>query len=131
MSAVHSRNTGPERRFLSILGKAGIKGFVRNPDGIVGNPDIAFKRERIAIFIDSTFWHGRPKHLRRPNSSKDYWQHKIDSNVKRDKRNRAARRRAGWSVLRVWEHELKAPDAVLRRTYRTLMTRRSTQRISS
>ncbi|HEY6540594.1 MAG TPA: DUF559 domain-containing protein, partial [Ktedonobacteraceae bacterium] len=69
------------------------------------------------------FWHGCPKHLRKPRSNEAYWQPKIESNIKRDNRRRAALRRRGWSVLRIWEHDLKCPEAVVKKIGRVLIQR--------
>ena len=96
MASVRSTKTGLEERFISLLTEAGIEGFELYPKGITGNPDIVFSKQRIAIFVDSCFWHGCPKHLRRPNSNRAYWGPKIDGNIRRDRRKRAVLRREGW-----------------------------------
>src|SRR6266550_7095884 len=106
MAAVHSENTKLEQALITILETAGLIGFSCHEHNLPGKPDIVFREEKIAVFLDSCFWHGCQKHLRRPSSNQTYWQAKIDNNVKRDLRNRAMLRRMGWSVLRVWEHDL-------------------------
>jgi DNA mismatch endonuclease, patch repair protein len=123
MSKVRSKNTGLEENFIAMLGAANIKGFTRHADELPGKPDIVFTKARVAVFIDSCFWHGCPKHLRRPSSNTAYWQPKIDRNVKRDRRTRAALRRMGWSVVRVWEHDMKKPASAVRRVSRALEKR--------
>ncbi len=124
MRAVKSRGTSLERRFFQLMREAGMTGFETHPEGMTGNPDAVFKEAKIALFIDSCFWHGCPKHLRRPSSNQEYWNAKIDRNVRRDRRNRAALRRKGWSVLRVWEHDMRKPTAALNRIRRKLEERR-------
>ena len=125
MRAVKSKGTQLELRFFEIMRGAGLGGFTAHPENLRGNPDAVFLPEKIALFIDSCFWHGCPKHLRRPSSNREYWDEKIDRNVRRDRRNRAALRRDGWAVLRVWEHDLRSPQAAMNRIRRKLDERRS------
>ena len=96
-----------------LLVRAGISGWHVQPKGIVGNPDFIFPDARIAIFVDGCFWHGCPKCGHIPKSNKKYWQAKILRNMERDKRLRSELQQEGWTVLRVWEHELGKPKDVL------------------
>ncbi len=123
MAAVHSENTKLEQTLVAILEDDRITNFVCNEKSLPGKPDIAFNHVKVVIFLDSCFWHGCPKHLRRPSSNQAYWRPKIDNNVKRDLRNRAKLRRMGWSVLRVWEHDLKNPTSVVKKVRRALKRR--------
>lgn len=120
MAAVHSTGTKLEQRLIAVLEDCGITDFVCNEKSLPGKPDIAFINAKVAIFLDSCFWHGCPKHLRRPSSNDTYWRAKIDNNVKRDLRNRAKLRGMGWSVLRVWEHDLEKPALVVKKLRRAL-----------
>jgi DNA mismatch endonuclease (patch repair protein) len=97
-----------------------MRGLWNYAKGLPGTPDIAFMERKIAVFLDSCFWHGCPKHLRRPSSNQTYWEAKIKNNIKRDRRQRAALRRLGWSVLRIWEHDLKNPASIVKKIYRVL-----------
>lgn len=67
--------------------------------------DIVFPRLRIAVFIDGCFWHRCPLHATAPAANGEWWRRKLDANVARDRRNDAALRAAGWTVLRYWEHQ--------------------------
>src|SRR5690349_10044040 len=67
-------------------------------------PDIAFTRRRVAVFLDGCFWHCCPEHGKPPKSNSDYWSKKLARNVQRDERDTQALRRAGWVVVRLWEH---------------------------
>lgn len=71
-----------------------------------GRPDIVFSSARVIVFVDGDFWHGYryPAWTRRLSP---YWHQKIQRNRLRDRRNFAKLRRAGWRVIRVWEHEVK------------------------
>ncbi len=106
MSSVKSSNTGLEKNLFSLLKKNGVGNFTKHPKNIPGKPDLAFKKLKIAVFIDSCFWHGCPSHLRMPKSNRGYWTAKIERNIARDKEVRALLRRNGWSVLQIWEHDL-------------------------
>jgi DNA mismatch endonuclease (patch repair protein) len=57
----------------------------------------------------------------------EYWQAKVDGNVRRDRQKRAALRKNGWSVIRVWEHEMKNPGAAIRRITRALQRRQESK----
>jgi len=73
-------------------------------------PDFIFAARRLAVFVDGCFWHGCPRHGTRPRGNAGFWRAKFRRNQERDRRNSRHLRRAGWKVLRRWEHELK-PNA--------------------
>jgi len=107
MASVKSANNkSTELRFLSLLKKKGITGWRRNYS-LTGRPDFVFPRLKIAVFIDGCFWHSCHKHCRLPASNKDYWNSKIEKNKIRDKKTSKALRGKGWTVIRIWEHEIK------------------------
>ena len=122
MARIRGKNTGPERLVGAV-----IKSLRLVPENHVaelpGRPDFVLRTRRIAIFVDGDFWHG----WRFPawkNKLSEKWEHKIASNRRRDALNRARLRRAGWIVLRIWEHEIEAdPDRVRRRLAALLATR--------
>lgn len=66
--------------------------------------DVAFPRQRLAVFLDGCFWHRCPEHGNSPKSNSDYWSTKLDRSVERDQRVLVALDAAGWRVLRIWEH---------------------------
>ena len=104
MSKIRSKNTTVERVVFSFLRKEKIY-FQRHYDRVVGCPDVALPSKKVAIFLDGDFWHGRNAATRLPKLN-EWWRAKIERNMKRDKASRAALRKAGWSVLKVWEGEL-------------------------
>jgi DNA mismatch endonuclease (patch repair protein) len=73
--------------------------------------DIAFTRQRIAVFIDGCFWHSCPEHLHLPKANAEYWIPKLARNVERDAEVTELLRDLGWTVLRFWEHEPAAAAA--------------------
>src|SRR5437870_828251 len=105
MRRVRSSNTALELSVRRALHRQGLRFRLKYP--LPGHPDLVFVRARLAVFLDSCFWHGCPRHVRMAHSNKKYWTRKIKGNRDRDGRVRAAYKRSGWSVLRLWEHELK------------------------
>lgn len=81
--------------------------YRRNVRGMFGTPDIAIKKYKVVIFLDSCFWHYCPKHGRLPKSNVDYWQRKLYRNVKRDYIVDSYYYEHGWNILRIWEHQIK------------------------
>lgn len=69
-------------------------------------PDFVFPKLRLTVFVDGCFWHACPRHTTKPRSNVTYWRRKFAANRARDRRVNRALRRAGWRVLRIWEHEL-------------------------
>ena len=102
MSKIKSRETKLELSFKKLL--AGLR--FRYQPKVIGRPDFASKKLKVAIFIDSCFWHKCPKHFRKPNSNKFYWKAKIDRNVKRAKEVNKQLKKENWKVVRFWEHEV-------------------------
>jgi DNA mismatch endonuclease (patch repair protein) len=73
--------------------------------------DLAFTKQRLAVFVDGCFWHGCPEHGTRPKTNESYWTQKLARNSARDAETDAALVVAGWTVVRVWEHELAGTAA--------------------
>ena len=71
-------------------------------------PDFVFRARRLVIFVDGCFWHGCPRHGTKPKGNAAFWRAKFRRNRERDRRDTRNLRRAGWQVLRLWEHELRA-----------------------
>src|SRR3990172_8300803 len=108
MMAVKGSRTGLERRVHGMLAGRRFRGWEANPAGVIGNPDLVFTAQRVAVFIDGCFWHGCPFCERPlPRSNRVYWKGKIEGNRRRDKSLRARLRRRGWKVVGIWEHQLR------------------------
>lgn len=125
MKGNRGRNTLPERRLRAALIAAGARGFSQNPAGIPGRPDIAFKRQRLAVFVHGCYWHRCP-YCRSPlpKANRAFWRLKFDRNRARDRRKVGALRRAGWAVSQIWECRLKKnPSAIAARVMRRLRKR--------
>ena len=100
------RDTAPEIALRRLLHGAGLRYRVdyRLP-GFRSRPDIAFVRERVAVFMDGCFWHSCPQHSTVPVRNREWWQGKLGGNVRRDQSTTEQLTRLGWRVIRVWEHE--------------------------
>lgn len=109
MRANPSRNTAPERKLRSLLHRSGRRYRVHLPIRVdQGRPiraDIAFTRIHFVVFIDGCFWHACPTHGSFPKANRTYWRPKLLENAKRDHRTNSRLRKAGWRVLRLWEHD--------------------------
>lgn len=114
MARVRSqRNRSTEWRLRAHLIRAGIRGWKLTPPDIRGRPDFAFRDERLLLFVDGCYWHGCPKCYRRPASHIDYWDAKVRRNRARDRKTAAQLKRDGWTVMRIWEHQLSATERLL------------------
>lgn len=81
--------------------------FAPHVKTLSGKPDIVFRRKKVAVFIDSDFWHGHPERFIAPKSNVDYWQAKIARNRARDLQVTAELSGKGWTVLRLWELDIR------------------------
>jgi DNA mismatch endonuclease (patch repair protein) len=109
MRRVRSRDTGPEIALRRALHAAGLRYSLRRR--LAGSPDVVFVRARVAVFVDGCFWHGCRRHCRRPATNRPYWAAKIERNLARDARVGRELRAAGWRVVRLWEHQVRADPA--------------------
>ena len=116
MSRIRGRDTGPERRVAALLQALGHSYEMQARD-LPGRPDFVLRHLRTAVMVDGDFWHGWKfndwKHKLHPK-----WRDKIAGNIRRDRRNRAMLREQGWSVIRIWEHQIKRSPAGVRRRLR-------------
>lgn len=114
MSRVRNKRTDLEQAIENGLRLAKIK-FRRNHRDLPGSPDFVIASLKTAVFVDGDFWHG----YRFPcwaDSLAPFWKEKIGRNRTRDRRSRAALRRMGWRVVRLWQHQIKAnPTGCLRK----------------
>lgn len=112
MARVRSRNTTAEQMVRSTLHRLGYR-FRLHSRRLPGEPDVVFPSRRIALFVHGCFWHrhqGCKRGAALPVARRDYWSKKFMKTVTRDKRNQAALQQTGWTVLVVWECQLKNAD---------------------
>ena len=106
MQNIRAVNTKPELLIAKELRKLKIY-FARNVKTILGKPDFVFRRKKVAVFIDSDFWHGHPRRCIMPKSNLSYWQSKIERNRQRDKAVNKQLKSMGWHIIRIWEYDVK------------------------
>ena len=106
MSQIRSRgNQATELALAKLFRRHKITGWRRNQK-VFGKPDFIFPKHKLAVFVDGCFWHGCPKHGTQPKGNAAFWRKKISRNQIRDRLVTRTLRKAGWRVLRIWEHEL-------------------------
>ena len=108
MSRIRSKNTKPEEMVRKFLFAAGFR-YRKNDKRLPGCPDTVFKKYKTVIFVNGCFWHGHTgcRYFIWPKSNAEYWRHKINGNIERDKLTYASLRELGWNVIIVWECQLK------------------------
>jgi len=118
MSRIRSRgNKGTELRLMAVFRAQRITGWRRHlvvkdegggmkDEKLRVRPDFVFRKLRAAVFVDGCFWHACPVHTTKPKGNAAYWRKKFAANKERDRFVTRALHRAGWRVLRIWEHEL-------------------------
>jgi len=104
MSRIKDRDTGPERIVRSLLHRMGYR-FRLHGKKLPGRPDIVLPKHQTVVFVHGCFWHSHRgcKNATVPKTRRTWWQTKLEGNEKRDRRNQAALKRAGWKVVVVWE----------------------------
>ena len=107
MSKVRSKNNkSTELKLIQIFKENNIRGWKRNYP-VKGHPDFVFLAKKIAIFVDGCFWHGHDCRNTRPSDNAEYWNKKRERNMKHDKEVTLLFEQRGWTVIRIWECELK------------------------
>ena len=108
MQAVKSKGSKIETLLAKALWKQGYR-YRKNNKSVFGKPDLTFKKFKIAIFVDSEFWHGKDWETRKKDhkSNIDFWHQKIERNIERDNEVNEMLLKNGWQVLRFWGKEIE------------------------
>ena len=113
MSAIKAKDTRPELELRKALWHEGLRYRVNYKD-LPGKPDIVFTKWKVVVFCDGNFWHGHNWAIRGLGNLQEeltgypqYWRDKILRNVERDEENNKALMALGWTVIRIWESEIK------------------------
>ncbi len=108
MAAIKSTGTKYEVRLAKKLWHLGYR-YRKNNKNVFGKPDLTFKKYKIAIFVDSEFFHGKDwetqKH--RIKSNQEFWHKKIERNIQRDMEVNNYLISEGWKVIRFWSKEIQ------------------------
>lgn len=107
MARIRSKNTAPEMYVRSVVHRLGYR-FRIHAANLPGKPDLVLSRHRKIILVEGCFWHGHHCVLAsKPKTNSRFWAEKIQMNRARDRRNLRALRKLGWTVLRIWECDIR------------------------
>src|SRR5690348_9554116 len=104
MSRIRGMDTSPEKLVRRCAYCRGLR-YRTHVMSLPGRPDMVFASARVVVFLDGAFWHGW-RFSRWCARLSPYWHEKIARNRRRDRKNFRALRRAGWRVIRIWEHDV-------------------------
>ena len=120
MRAVKSKNPkSTELALIKLFKENHITGW-RHSYNVKGHPDFVFLDKRIAIFVDGCFWHGHDCRNTRPADNAEYWTIKREKNIQHDTQITAMFEARGWTVIRIWECELKKKN--IKQTLQRIVT---------
>lgn len=115
MQSVKATGSVIETTLAKALWRRGHR-YRKNDRSVFGVPDLTLKRHKLAIFVDSEFWHGKNWNQRKHDikSNQDYWINKIERNIQRDKLVNKVLKQEGWFVLRFWGNDIihKLPNCI-------------------
>ncbi|RTY89489.1 very short patch repair endonuclease [Flavobacterium sp. RSP46] len=108
MQSIKSRATKDEIRLAKALWHLGYR-YRKNNKTIFGTPDLTFKKFKIAIFVDSEFFHGKDWETQkdRVKTNTEFWQKKIERNMQRDIEVNNYLESQNWKALRFWSAEIE------------------------
>jgi DNA mismatch endonuclease (patch repair protein) len=100
-------DTSPEVALRRELHRRGLRfrKHVMPVPGLRCTADLVFPAARVAVFVDGCYWHRCPVHATTPKRNVEFWAAKFARNVARDRLHDRALADAGWTVVRIWEHE--------------------------
>lgn len=108
MRAIKPQGSAIEVTLSKALWNKGYR-YKKNDKSVFGKPDLTFKKLKVAVFVDSEFWHGKnwSKHKHDHKSNQEFWHTKIEKNIARDEIVNITLKKEGWSVIRLWGNEIK------------------------
>ena len=99
---------GPNDAYAKRFGAAGLGGYRLNWRKAPGRPDIAYPGRKVAIFVHGCYWHHCPRcYPNLPKSNPEFWARKFELNRERDARKRTGLEAIGWTVIEVWECDIR------------------------
>lgn len=128
MGLIRQAHTKPEVQLRKQLHRLGLR-YRLHVSNLPGRPDIVLPKFRTVIFVHGCFWHRHRgcKKASSPSTNIDFWQNKFAANVRRDAIKYKSLQEAGWTVLVVWECELKTEFSAASRAFeiRELLVKQS------
>ncbi|GAA1646570.1 very short patch repair endonuclease [Catellatospora bangladeshensis] len=135
MQSNKGRDTRPELALRSAVHRLGLRYrvSVRPVKAVRRTADLCFTRAMVAVFLDGCFWHGCPDHHTKSKTNAQYWADKVVRNRERDAETDRLLAEAGWTVVRVWEHEASevAAQRVVDTVRAVLGSRKSGHRLTT
>ena len=130
MQAAKPRDTAPEKTLRSALHNKGLRFRIDQKPikELNRKADIVFRSVKVAVFVDGCFWHDCPIHGTQAKANAEFWKNKLEQNQARDLDTNKQLEKAGWRVVRVWDHE--NPERVSQKIY-CLVVKRINSNISS
>ncbi|MEO8947298.1 MAG: very short patch repair endonuclease [Mucilaginibacter sp.] len=112
MSRIRSKNTKPELLVRKFLFSKGFR-YRLHDTKLPGKPDIIFPKYRTVIFVNGCFWHGHEgcKYYIIPKTRTDWWINKLNTNIQKDIESKQSLEKEGWTVLTIWECDLKGKNS--------------------
>lgn len=125
MQAAKPRDTAPEKALRSSLHNRGLRFRVDQKiiKDLNRKADIVFRSAKVAVFVDGCFWHGCPIHGTSAKANAKFWKNKIERNQARDLDTNSRLKKAGWRIVRVWEHE--DPEKTSQKILRLIVKRKA------
>ena len=126
MASIRGKDTGLEMAIRKRLHEKGVF-YLTNSNRIMGHPDLYFPSAKVAVFLDSEFWHGfhYEEAIEKVKTNRPFWEKKIQRNIARDQEVNASLKGQGYLVMRYWGKQiLEDPDAVATEIYEAVMRRR-------
>jgi DNA mismatch endonuclease, patch repair protein len=123
MQAAKPRDTAAELAIRLLLHRKGLRYRVDSKPlkDVNRRADIVFRSAKVAIFVDGCFWHGCPVHGTQAKANAEFWRMKIERNQQRDAETTTQLEKAGWKVIRIWEHE--NPQEASEKIYNIIVSR--------
>ena len=111
MSRIRSKDTKPELLVRKGLHARGFR-FRLQDRKLPGRPDMVLPKYGVAIMVNGCFWHGHGgcRYATKPKSNIEFWEKKIARNKHRDEVTAAHLEALGWTVIVVWECELRGKE---------------------
>lgn len=115
MSRVGSKNTKPELTVRKIVHALGYRYRLHRKD-LPGSPDLVFPRFKKVIFVHGCYWHRHDcDKATNPKTNAEFWEHKFQQNIQRDKKNLADLSKKGWKTMVIWQCETREADELIER----------------
>lgn len=108
MSKVTAKDTRPEVKVRKFLFSKGFR-YRKNDKRFPGKPDIILPKYKTAIFVHGCFWHHHDncRAAALPQTNCEFWKDKMETNVKRDRKNQKDLKELGWKIIIIWQCQIK------------------------